>query len=94
MYKTGDRVRYLSDGNLEFLGRVDRQVKIRGFRIELEEIETILKQHSGIQEVVVIATEETVGNKRLVAYVVTNTQLDINQNHHSAITSANSVAFV
>jgi amino acid adenylation domain-containing protein/thioester reductase-like protein len=88
LYKTGDQVRYLSDGNLEFLGRVDRQVKIRGFRIELEEIETTLKQHSGIQEVVVTATEETLGNKRLVAYVVTNPQFRlINQNHHSAITS-------
>ncbi|MEO1375568.1 MAG: amino acid adenylation domain-containing protein, partial [Cyanobacteria bacterium J06635_10] len=88
LYKTGDRVRYLRDGNLEFLGRVDRQVKIRGFRIELEEIETILKQHSGIQEVAVTATKETPGNKRLVAYVVTNSGFRLpNQNHHSAITS-------
>jgi amino acid adenylation domain-containing protein/thioester reductase-like protein len=82
LYKTGDKVRYLSNGNLEFLGRVDRQVKIRGFRIELEEIEATLKQHSGVQEVVVTATEETSGNKRLVAYIVTSHQFRlINQNY-------------
>jgi amino acid adenylation domain-containing protein/thioester reductase-like protein len=84
LYKTGDQVRYLSDGNLEFLGRVDRQVKIRGFRIELEEIEIILKQHSGVQEVVVTATEETIGNKRLVAYIVNSPQFRlINQNYQT-----------
>jgi acyl-CoA synthetase (AMP-forming)/AMP-acid ligase II len=70
LYKTGDKVRYLPDGNIEFLGRIDNQVKIRGFRIELGEIETLLAQHPGIRETVVIAREDLAGDKRLVAYVV------------------------
>ncbi|BAZ33597.1 amino acid adenylation domain-containing protein (plasmid) [Cylindrospermum sp. NIES-4074] len=71
LYKTGDLARYLSDGNIEFLGRIDNQVKIRGFRIELGEIEAILNTHPQIQQAVVIATAEIAGNKRLVAYIVT-----------------------
>ncbi|ARV58848.1 hypothetical protein BZZ01_09555 [Nostocales cyanobacterium HT-58-2] len=70
LYKTGDLARYLSDGNIEFLGRMDHQVKVRGFRIELGEIEAILNTHPQIQQSVVIATEELSGNKRLVAYMV------------------------
>ena len=70
LYKTGDRVRYLSDGNLEFLGRLDEQVKIRGYRIELGEISTTLSQHPAVRESVVIAREETSTQKRLVAYIV------------------------
>ncbi|AUB41615.1 Glutamate-1-semialdehyde aminotransferase [Nostoc flagelliforme CCNUN1] len=70
LYKTGDRVRYLSDGNLEFLGRLDDQVKIRGYRIELGEISTALSQHPAVRESVVIAREETSTEKRLVAYIV------------------------
>ncbi|MBE7384648.1 MAG: amino acid adenylation domain-containing protein [Leptolyngbya sp. SIO1E4] len=73
LYRTGDRVRYLPDGNLEFLGRTDNQVKIRGFRIELGEIEALLDQHPGVQQSVVSVWEEQ-GNKRLVAYVVPNKQ--------------------
>ena len=69
LYKTGDMVQWLPDGNIEFLGRVDHQVKIRGFRIEMDEIETVLSQHSAIQDTVVIAREDVPGNKRLVAYV-------------------------
>jgi acyl carrier protein len=70
LYKTGDLARYLPDGNIEYLGRIDNQVKIRGFRIELAEIEALLGQHDDVQICCVIACEETSGNKRLVAYVV------------------------
>jgi amino acid adenylation domain-containing protein len=70
LYKTGDIARYLPDGNIEFLGRIDHQVKIRGFRIELGEIETVLSSHPQIQQAVVISTAEPASNNRLVAYVV------------------------
>ena len=75
LYKTGDSARYLRDGNIEFLGRIDEQVKIRGFRIELGEIEALLNQYHQVQEAVVILREETTGNKHLVAYVVPNQEL-------------------
>lgn len=69
LYKTGDRVRYRANGQLEFLGRVDDQVKVRGFRIELGEIRTALSQHPDVGEVLVIASETRPGDNRLVAYV-------------------------
>ncbi len=72
LYKTGDLARYLPDGNIEYLGRIDNQVKIRGFRIELGEIEALLAQHSNVRAVVVIAREDIPGDKRLVAYLTTN----------------------
>ncbi|KAG0324533.1 hypothetical protein BG004_003455, partial [Podila humilis] len=70
MYKTGDLVRYLPDGNLVFLGRNDNQVKIRGFRIELGEIESRLTEHPKVREALVVVVEKESDDKRLVAYVV------------------------
>ena len=70
LYKTGDLVRYLPNGDIEFVGRRDFQVKIRGFRVELGEIEAALAKHSAVREAIVIAREEGLNSKRLVAYVV------------------------
>jgi amino acid adenylation domain-containing protein len=76
LYKSGDLGRYLPNGDIEYLGRIDLQVKIRGFRIELGEIESVLGQHEGVQEASVIAREYD-GEKRLTAYVVSRHDLNI-----------------
>ena len=74
LYKTGDLARYMPDGKVEFLGRIDHQVKIRGFRVELGEIESRLVEHPAVQAAVVVAVEPEPGQKRLVAYIVARPQ--------------------
>jgi amino acid adenylation domain-containing protein len=70
LYKTGDLARYLPDGNIQYLGRIDHQVKIRGFRIELAEIEREISQHPDVRENIVLARQQEGGEKYLVAYIV------------------------
>jgi amino acid adenylation domain-containing protein len=76
MYRTGDRGRWLPDGNIDILGRMDQQVKIRGFRIELEEIENQLQKHEKIQDAVALVREPEKGEKYLCAYVVADDELN------------------
>ncbi len=78
LYKTGDEVRYLADGNLEFIGRLDNQVKLRGYRIELSEIEIALTQNNTIRDAVVICREDNPDNKYLAAYITSEDSQEIN----------------
>jgi amino acid adenylation domain-containing protein len=77
LYKTGDLARRLPDGAIEFLGRIDDQVKVRGFRIELSEIESVLRSHTTLRDVVVLAAQDMTNERRLVAYVVPEQNLDV-----------------
>ena len=74
LYKTGDLARYMPDGKVEFLGRIDHQVKIRGFRVELGEIESRLVEHPAVQTAAVVTVEPEPGQKRIVAYIVARPQ--------------------
>ena len=77
IYRTGDIVRYLPDGNIQFVGRKDGQVKIRGFRIELKEVESVIREFPGIKDATVQAFDEDGGGKFIAAYIVSDETVDI-----------------
>ena len=77
LYRSGDLARYLPDGNIEFIGRLDHQVKIRGYRVELSEVEAVLRQHPNVREAVAVAREDQSGQRALRAYVVPEPQRPI-----------------
>ena len=92
IYRSGDLARYLPNGDIEYLGRLDHQVKVRGFRIELGEIESALTQNSEVRETIVITREDHQGDQRLIAYVVpklqdksSTSQDSVNQSNHEQI---------
>ena len=76
-YKTGDVVRFLADGNIQYVGRRDMQVKVRGFRIELSEVEEVIRRYENIKDVTVVAYDDAAGMKYLVAYVVSDAKVDV-----------------
>ena len=77
LYRSGDQARYLADGNIQFLGRRDQQVKVRGYRIELGEVEAALRQLEQVREAVVISSAAATGEKRLIAYVLTEAEASL-----------------
>ena len=78
LYHSGDVARYLPDGNIQIIGRKDTQVKIRGFRIELSEVEEVIRRYEGIKDATVVAFDDPNGGKYIAAYVVSDSQIDIN----------------
>ncbi|GFZ92185.1 non-ribosomal peptide synthetase [Okeania sp. KiyG1] len=90
LYKTGDLGRYLVDGNIEFMGRLDHQVKVRGYRIETGEIEATLTQHPSVKQTVVVAREDNSDAQRLVAYIVPEVESSITSNPELSDTQINS----
>ncbi len=78
LYHSGDVARYLPDGNIQIIGRKDSQVKIRGFRIELSEVEEVIRRYPGIKDATVVAFDEAGGGKYIAAYVVSDSEIDIN----------------
>lgn len=77
LYRTGDLAKYTTNGNIEFMGRIDFQVKIRGFRIEIGEVEAAIARHELVQDVIVIAKDDPLGNKSLIAYVVPKPETEL-----------------
>ena len=78
LYHSGDVARYLTDGNIQIIGRKDSQVKIRGFRIELSEVEEVIRRYPGIKDATVVAFDDPNGGKYIAAYVVSDSEVDIN----------------